>query len=306
MSKPSSAAINQEADLSPDARQAIETRKITGAWNARALVKLLGELERWDLTIEKRKSKANGIWIGSIVATVLGFFLMFFVGAVTDSLWMAPIPFVVPLASIFYFRRKLNELTKADIPNELRLAIRPMLKQLSQDFHPDQKVRVDLNLTMLDEKQRKFSKNLPPGKNRSLKLSVFEAAVCDMRMPLADGSTAVLRVDNEYHKLERSYKTPRGKYKSKTKWKKATTATAILIPAAPMKWEPARMQKFIEKSCEKLSFSEKNGVMVARLDRYYKFKSAGQPPQDTLPPADIVRLFIRLTGMRPTAAGGGQ
>jgi hypothetical protein len=44
--------------------------------------------------------------------------------------------------------------------------------------------------------------------------------------------------------------------------------------------------------------------MAARLDRYYKFKAAGDAPTDIVPAADIMKLFVRLGGMRP--AGGAR
>ena len=85
-----------------------------------------------------------------------------------------------------------------------------------------------------------------------------------------------------------------------------STVTAILQPPERVNWEPGRMQGFLDKRSEKLSFVEKNGVMVARLDRYYKIKSAGNAPDGTVPSGDIVKLFVRLMGMLPATAGGAR
>lgn len=282
--------------LSPAATQAVAAKVLTGAWSGRALVKLLGELEKWDVVIEAKKAKVNKLWIGSMIGAFVGFILMFVLFPYGIAL------FLIPFVLIFIFKKQLNGLEAADIPDELRKSVRPVLKQLGQDLHPEEKIKGTIQLTGIDESRCKLKKDLPPGHNRSLKLSVYETEVCDLRLPLADGSTAVLRLNNTFHKLERSYRTTRGKYKSKTKWKKAVTATAMLIPPVRWNWEPARMQKYVDKVNEKLSFAEKNGVMAARLDRYYKFKGIGNARVATVPAEDIMKLFVRLSGMRP--AGG--
>ena len=279
--------------MSPTAEAAIAAKVLTGAWSGRGLVKLLGELEKWDEVVEAKKAKMKVFWIASIAATILGFALMlvFFPYGIAA--------FVIPFVLIFVLKKQLNKLQAGDIPDELRKTLRPVLKQLGQDLHPEEKIKGTIQLAGMDEARCTLKKDLPPGRNRSLKLSVYEADVCDLRLPLADGSTAVLRLSNSYSKLDRSYRSSRGKYKSKTKWKKASTATAMLIPAERLNWEPARMQQYLDKANERLSFAEKDGVMAARLDRYYKFKKAGDAPSDVVPAAEVVKLFVRLTGMRP-------
>jgi hypothetical protein len=292
--------------LSPAAKAAVETKVLQGAWSGRGLLKLMAELEKWDLTVEERRSKTDKWWVLSIVVAFIGFILMFVITMLTGLFLVGLAVFVVPFVTVFVLRKKLKALQAADLPDELRKSIRPVLKQLGQDLHPEEKIKGRINLAGIDEKRFKLQKDLPPGKYRSLKLSVFEVDLCDLRMPLADGSTAVLRMDNTIHKLERCFKTSRGKIKWKTKWKKVSTATAMLIPPERVNWEPGRMQAFLDKTNEKLSFVEKNGVMVARLDRYYKFKASGNEPEATVPSADIVKLFVRLMGMLPATAGGAR
>lgn len=284
--------------LSPAASEAVAAKVLTGAWSGRGLLKLLGELERWDIVVEAKKSRMKKFWIGSLICAFLSFFVMIFLFPYGIA------AFLIPFVLVFVFKKKLNGLQAADMPDELRKTLRPVLKQLGQDLHPEEKIKGTIQLAGMDESKCKLKKDLPPGRNRSLKLSVFELDICDLRLPLADGSTAVLRLSNTFSKVERSYKTPRGKYKSKTKWKKAATATAMLIPAERLNWEPARMQQYLDKANERLSFAEKDGVMAARLDRYYKFKALGDAPSAVVPAEDIVKLFVRLTGMRP--AGGAR
>lgn len=80
----------------------------------------------------------------------------------------------------------------------------------------------------------------------------------------------------------------------------------MLIPPAPIEWAPARVEKLVNRANERMSFPQKDGVTIARMDRYYKFKAADDPPGDAVHGADIVRMFVRLTAMRPQAAGGSR
>ncbi len=304
MTKPANPAKMKLEDLSPAARAAVETKTITGGWDGRSLVKLFAELDRWDAMAEARKARARKVFFGGIIGSVIGFFALFIVGAVAENFFAGLLFFLVPLAVLIVGVRMKKAARAIDLPNELSASLRPVLKKLSQDLHPDEKIKVNLNLAGIDESKCANVKDLPPGHNRSLKQFTYDEELCDLRLPLTDGTQAVVRLENTYVKLERSYRTSRGKYKSKTKWKKLVTVTTILIPPQRINWEPARVQQTIDRNWEKVSFVEKDGVMAARMDRYYKFKAAGDIPADVAPAADVLRMLVRLTAMRPQAAGG--
>ena len=292
-------------DLTPAARAAVEQKTIGGGWDGRSLVKLMAELDRWDNMAEGRKAWAKRVFIGGIIGSVVGFILMIAVSALTEEFLFGLPMFLVPVAVLIMGIRMKKAARAVDLPNELRISLRPVLRQLSQDLHPDEKIKVSMNLAGIDEKKCARKKDLPPyGRNRSLTQSFYDEDLCAIRLPLTDGSTAVLRLENQYLKLERSYRTSRGKSKSKTKWKKLSTVTAILIPPSPIQWNPSGAAQSMNAANERMSFQKKDGVTVARMDRYYKFKAADDPPDNAVPGADIVRMFVRLTAMRPRAAGG--
>ena len=292
-------------DLTPAAKAAVDTKTITGGWELRPLVKLLAELERWDNMAEGRKSRAKRIFIASLIGSFVGFIVMIIVSSEAGFLYGLPC-FLVPLAMVFLGVRMKKAARAVDLPNELRISVRPVLKQLSQDLHPEEKIRVTMNLAGIDEKNGGRKTDLPPGRNRSLTQSAFDEDLCSIRLPLADGTQALLRMENAYYKLERKYTSSRGKYKSKTKWKKLTSVTAMLIPPSRISWESGRIASMIDRRTERLTFVEKDGVLAARMDRYYKFKEAGEIPDKAVPGADILRMFVRLTAMRPQAAGGAR
>lgn len=293
-------------ELTPAARAAVEQKVIQGGWDTKSLGKVLGELDRWDQMAEVRKKHAQKVFLTGAIGSLFGFFLFFFVAFMLESPVIAGVILAIPVVTLIAGIRMKKAARAIDLPNELRISLRPVIRQLSQDLHPDEKIKVSLNLAGINESKADSEKNLPPGRNRSLKQSQYGENLCSLRLPLVDGSEAVLHLTNTYLRLNRSYTTSRGKYKSKIKWKKLTSVTAILIPPARISWESARMQQFIDRANERLTFVEKNGVMVARLDRYYKFKAASEIPGDAAPAADILKMFVRLTAMRPGAAGGVQ
>ncbi|MBL8238398.1 MAG: hypothetical protein JNM66_13320 [Bryobacterales bacterium] len=295
------------ADLTPGARAAVEQKAITGGWDGRSLVKLLGELERWDNMAEERKARAKRVFLAGVIGSVAGFFLMFVVSAVMEEfLWGLPL-FLAPLGVLFAGIKMKKAARAIDLPNELRVSLRPVLRQLSQDLHPEEKIKVTLNLAGIDENKCAGKKDLPIwGRNRRVTQSTYEEELCSLRMPLTDGGEAVLRMENTFVKVERSYTSTRGKSKSKTKWKKLSTVTAMLVPAVRINWEAGRGGPAAKRDFEKLSFVEKNGVMAARLDRYYKFKAADEAPGAAVPGTEIVAMFVRLAAMRPQAAGGAR
>lgn len=305
MTKPANTGKMKLAELSPAARAAVEKRSLDGGWDVRSLVKLMAELERWDHMAEARKARAKKVFIGGITGTFFGIFAMVAAATITDHfLWGLPL-YLLPLVVLILGIRMRRAARNIDLPDELRLCLKPVIRQLAQDLHPDEKIRVTMNLAGIDEKKCANTRDLPPGRNRSLRQSTYEEGLCTLRLPLVDGSEAVLRMDNTYLKLHKSYKGRSGKIKYKTKWKKLSTVTAILIPPTRINWEPARMQQHIDRNNEKMSFVEKDGVMAARLDRYYKFKAA-DIPSEVPPSADILRMFVRLTAMQPQSNGGAR
>jgi len=293
-------------ELSPAARSAVETKKISGGWDGKSLVKLFAELDRWDNMAEGRKKRAQRVFVGGCIFMVLGVFAAFVVGDMTENIWAAGACVLVPIG-VTALGAKLKKSARAiDLPNELRITLRPILRQLKQDLHPDEKIKVNLNLAGLDESKPATEREYPSPRGGKIKEKTFVDDLGELRLPLTDGSTAVIRLENGYVEAARSYRTSRGKYKTKTKWKKLATATAILIPPARINWESGRAAQMVDRNCERITFAEKNGVMVARLDRYYKFKKAGDAPEDTVPGSDVIKMLVRLSAMRPRAAGGAQ
>lgn len=294
--------LNSLNDLTPAARQAIETKKITGNWNSKGLLKLLSELQRWDLGVEERKKAADKRVVTFGIASVASVFLLFFL--VSFGLWYVGLLAVAGAVTglVMAFRAK-KALRAVDIPDEFRLTVRPLLKQLSQDIDPNEKIRVECDLAGFADTKIKSSKNIGKLSYQSATLTVYEDPLCHLRLPLVDGTEAVFSIDNTVHKVVGTKRNARGKTKTKTKWKKVTTLTASLVPPQRINWEVGKSQTLVDKQTEKITFAEKNGVMVAKLQKHYSFKSMGDDPTGIAPSSDATGLFVRLYALRPAAGG---
>jgi len=308
MNNPASAPAKdlKLTDLSPAARAAVEQKTIGGGWDGRSLLKLWNELESWDDMAEARKARAKKMFIVGIFSAVFGFFIAFVVAFIAEIPWLGALILVAGFGMLFLGIRLKKAARAIDLPNEIRTSLKPFFKQLAHDLHPEEKVKVSMNLAGIDEDKCKDKRPIPSQRRGTVTQSTYEEDLCSIRLPLADGSLAILRMENTYLKLERRYSNSRGKSKSKTKWKKLSTVSTILVPPSPMVWQVARSQSVVDRNHERLTFSEKDGVMAARMDRYYKFKAADDPPGDAVPAADIIRMFVKLVALKPQSAGGAK
>jgi len=298
--------------LSAEAKKAISSQALTGSWDFQTLVALLHEIKRWDTRVGDGKKRAKRLLNAGILTTVLGVFG--FIGwAMAEE---SPYPFLYAIPALgctigmgYWGHRKGKEWRSVDVPDEVRLSLLPVLQSLRQDLHPGRKIRVNLKLSVFDVDQHKTERKLPPGKNRSLTEHTYDEPVGMVRIPLANGAFAVIRMANHYVKLTRSYTNPRGKSKTKLKWKKRSTVSCVLIPESPsVQWNDKRAKKHVDPQHERLKLSKKRGVTVGSLRRCYVFKAADDHPEDTFPPEQIMKMLVCLNTIRtaPPAKGAGR
>ncbi len=299
---PRAGGTGESKEFSPEARAAIQARAISGTWELRKLQKLLGELSHFDETNEAAIKKARTRMILSIVATVIGFIAAIVVIGNFESAW----GFLLPVAAVglaVMFGRKLSRLKKADLIDDFRVCLRPGLRDLAQDLNPAKKIHVRMDLSGPVDRKITSRREIPPGPYMKLTETVFQDPWCEVKLPLLDGSTAVLEFEVCWKKLERRYRSRGGKIKFKTKWRKECTAAATLIPAMPVYWNEAVLRARLDPQCEKAKLVQKDGVTGAKLERYWVFKAASDPPKDAPPAREVVGLLLRLCYARGAAPG---
>ncbi len=302
----------QSKDLSAGAREAIARKAIAGAWELGALLRLFDELERWDLTAEARKQSAEGLRTAGKIATTVSIVMLVLMLIVAQSLDLVAYMLAGVAASIGLLllgRHKVKAAAGMDLPDELRLTIRPFLRQLSGDIEPGGKIRVNLDLRSFELKPTKDGVKANPQSRKPAppaNLTIYEDPLGSLRLPLADGCSAILRISNVYHKVVKNKRSRSGKFKSKLKWKKMSAVTGILIPPEPVVWQEARIRPFLNPKQEIMSFVKKDGVTIARIDRSFKFKSPTVRPTDLAPLGEIMSIFVRLVAMRPAQGASSK
>lgn len=287
--------------FSREAQAAIKARAVEGAWDLRRLQRLLGELTHFDESNEAATRKARNAMVWCIVLGVVSLILAFML--FDDGLewvWLGP---VVMAALAVYCGRKWRGLKKLDLIDDFRLCLMPALRDLAQDLDAAKRIRVRMNLAGPVASKVISDGNVDPGRNISVSETVYEDPWGEVRLPLVDGSTAVLEFKVWWTKRVRKYRASRGKVKLKTKWRKQCAAVATLLPPVARAWDEAALKSRTEGRKEKVQLVQKEGLTGARLERHWVFKAVGGPPGDAPPAREVVGMLLRLYG---AMRGGGE
>ncbi len=287
--------------LHPETIAASKQRQLSGAFEGKRLLKILGELAKIDESTGAviEKTKKRGVAMG--IATFAGFFGGMFFTAFT-GFWMV---FAIPLVTGVLAAKDMigvNRMKKRDdLLDDFRVLIRPVLRDILDDLDPEKKVKVRFDLTGMADSKQVSKKELPPGRFQKLTETVQKDPWCELRLPLADGSLMTLEVTNEYHKIERRYKGRSGKIKWKSKWRKEAEVSASLLPPAGVKWNESAK---VTGPDERLRTFEKDGVTGKCLQHYWSFKDASESVASVCPPPrEVVGMMLRLHN---ALAGGSQ
>jgi hypothetical protein len=251
------------ADLSPEARAALEAKALHGAWHPRQLRRLLAEFDQLDQVAEKGKKRAKWVLGTGCFLMAASVFMAVIIGIKLQSIPLVLACLIVPVIITLIGAKMSNRAAAIDVPNELRSTLRPLLKRLRQDIDPERKIRVRLSFAGIDTRKAASEREYPARTRGTVKESTYHEDLGLIRIPLAGGGAASIRIANTYLQLARSYRTSRGKSKSKFKWKKITTVTARLGPAA-------------------------------RLRRRFKFKQYNDPPGECVSPGHVLGLLVEL------------
>jgi hypothetical protein len=296
---PTSSAPAAAKEFSPEAQEAIRTQSVSGSWELRKLQKLFAELATFDERNEAAVKKAKGSMTWAIVGTIASLFAGVAILGVFDT----GLGFLLPVGGValsIVLGRKWSALKKADLIDDFRICLRPGLRDIAQDLDPEKKIRVRMDLAGPVDRKKTSELQLPPGRNRKLTETIFQDPWCEVRLPMMDGSTAVLEFEVCWKKRVRDYRTSRGKYKSKTKWRKECTAVATLLPAAAVNWNQAALQSHLDPGSEKAKLVEKENLTGARMEKCWTYKGLSDPPKDAPPAREVVGMLLRLyAAMKP-------
>ena len=250
------------ADLSPAARQIVESRSIARSFRLRPLLKLLGELQRWAAFNEHRvevmdRWRATGcssLFWGPLV-------VWYFYGT---GQWRYGLVLAAATALMMFAKYRMTAYRRYDVPNEVFQPGRPMLKRLRQDIDPAAKLWLNLRLANAPAIPKKTSRK----GFRSAKISVTDTCVLRIRIPFSDGSIARLRIRGRLRCLEGWKQSHARKMKKKRRWKRVCKVS--------IKFKPARASTYQSTSSR------------------YQYRSDSGPPPDAPPASAALEMLIRL------------
>jgi len=285
-------------DLSPAARTAAETQAIRGEWEYAAFDQLLKDLIAFDTVMDARVAFRRKWMIWAIILAVVG--LVVGILVIDDGDAGAGVAILVGgiihmIATIVLFRKA----RKMALPENALAMLQQLFRQVRQDLDTQATIRVNVDLSGPTEAKCGPKQVLPPNGFDSRSQRIYSDPWCQLRFQLRDGYKLTLRQVDQLIELQRTRRKPRGKYKTKTKYKKLCRLTATIVPPAPVQWagEPK-----VDPTWERLRVAKKKGLDVAVLDRWFVYKEKFGRPNQNPSGADAVGMLYRLCSMRPAEA----
>jgi hypothetical protein len=199
---------------------ALAAKKVKGSWTLKRLLYLLDSLAKYDIHVEKKRKNygwASAVFaLASIASLIIWGFLEF------DMLGYATLVFGL----LFVFSMiAYNGYSKKDLPNDFREYLIPLLKLLSGDIEERSKIALNMDIAKLqNEKYSKGKKSLAPkAPYNKMTLERFERPLVTMALHLRDGNRLLMERFESLTVITKSKKNPRGKTKTKAKYKKTVS-----------------------------------------------------------------------------------
>lgn len=247
-----------------------QTKIVQGRFKLDECLGLFEELAAFDENTDKLRAAAVKNAVLSFVAAFISIFITAFSG-------FAPLVGLVIAAAVNGIIQvaRWSKLRKQDLINDFRLCVVPLLEMLREDISPKERLKIDINLSGPAKEKIVSKQELDPssfGPNvQKVTRTIFSDPWCRMEIPLLDGNTVGLAIENYYLKFDRRQRGSSGKIKFKTKWKKRSVARARLEPKpSGFAWDLAKAKQ--QPPEHKLKMKDKPGAAACRVARKFKYK----------------------------------
>jgi hypothetical protein len=209
--------------LTPEQKQILESKSADLNLKVDEMIALLEPVAKLDTMVGKGKA-SMGCSIALLVIATIG----------TLIVLPSPYRFLAPLVCIvalYFVVRKFTFASKLDVSDNLAGFAVPMLKLLRDDFHPDQPMHVKLDLREPTAKAKATGTGEPYKSGAYYKIidTTYQDNWFSGEGVLADGSRFRWTLEETIRESKKSKKTPRGKYKTKTKYKKKACIDVELV-----------------------------------------------------------------------------
>jgi hypothetical protein len=277
-------------DTNALAESMVAEKKISGQWPLSQLFSIFDTLTQFDVQIEAKLAKFKKFATIGFIVAVISFFGTIFGMNVNPNIPFLTVPLLVIslvvgiVGLVLMFRYK-----KMDLQNEFREYLRPLLENLQDDLKRDAPVSLELSLDPVEQKQ--FSK----GRSDQYSVGVyhkcydysFERDFLNVKLRLNDGNRLMLTGTEVLIKTSKTKRNPRGKYKTKTKYKKRVMFDVRLSVDS----EKFQCKQLPKESTPKFYAKQSNGTPIIGIKFTEKLK--GLP--DSMVPDPNVTLQHLVT-----------
>lgn len=249
---------------------ALSGKMVKGAWTLKRLLYLLDSLAKYDMEVEKKRGKSG--WTAALffTASVAGgiTWIIYEIDAIGYAAIFSALLFVLFLVSY-------NGYLKKELPDDFRDYLIPLLKLLSGDIKDKSKIALKMDISQLQNKEYSKGVRILPvhGPYYDITSERFERKLMTLALHLRDGNRLLMERFESLTVVNKSKKNPRGKTKTKTKYKRAVSTrvklavnpriysvrkTASDAGVAQVSVKPGRKRMALD-----LKFTEKGGLDAA-------------------------------------------
>lgn len=268
-------AMKQLRQLNAEQRRALETRVLCGRMRIARWLRLIDKLARFDATRDEGAPALKRALISCIALLVVGNGLALFMAghsaAVFVPLALVDLPLLAVTIWLFRTSRILEE---ADLPNNLRLLVYPLLKILAEETSANQKVDLTVRLRGLQHEKNRVSgpRQISGGRKGSKTTeTIYRDEWLHLAMLLADNTQLSLRITDMLRHRHIEKRNPRGKRKTKTKYKAATKLQADFRGPGQKDWTSINDVLFSE--CAHTGTNLRD--VLSLISEYYKRRESG-------------------------------
>lgn len=204
---------------------ALSGKMVKGAWTLKRLLYLLDSLAKYDMQVEKKREKSG--WTAALffTASVAGgiTWIIYEIDAIGYAAIFSALLFVLFLVSY-------NGYLKKELPDDFRDYLIPLLKLLSGDIKEKSKIALKMDIAQLQKQEySKGAQALPlHGPYYDITSERFERKLMTLAIHLRDGNRLLMERFESLTVVNKSKKNPRGKHKTKTKYKRAVSTRVKL------------------------------------------------------------------------------
>lgn len=287
------AALNA---LTTEQKAILKQKRLEGSYTPQALLTLLKPIGEFDRMSDKSRV---GIGCWSAVFFVLAIACLIITGNGVLP-WFIGVPAILGFIGFFlYFLVTVIRLSKQDLSNNFRQIALPFFAILREDMEKGEAMSVKLDLSSPTDKSKKT------GESDAYALGIYHKVIDHYYRDtwfegsawLADGSAVAWSIVEDITESKRTKRNARGKYKTKTKYRKVChIAVDVTLPKKEYSVgaaEPAIDAKVKVKPDEKRT--------TLRMKRKVKIKA--NEPWDVRALVELVAEGFRRA--RPAAAAGG-